>query len=191
MGFVIASADKLGSEIAAGILIFFLFVFILYAHNCYLRSLNIGFIVLIGALLAVNLVYEKNYLEYLTLFIGTMSCLFSIYDIWDDLISRRVNESDASKFAEITHTSSRCWGVIWGLIAIGALGAAVYFNLLLLDNDAVKVESASELDGEATGALIFASIVVGLGIFHTILTRKCMVRLNQNGNSNYYVASLF
>lgn len=30
-----------------------------------------------------------------------MSALYSVWDIFDDLVSRKVNESDASKFAEI------------------------------------------------------------------------------------------
>lgn len=189
MGLVIASADQLGSEIAAGILIFFLLVFIWYAKNCYLRTLNLGFIVLLGVLLAVNLNYDENVLEYATLFIGVMSCLFSVYDIWDDLIARRVNESDASRFAEITHTSSRCWGVIWGLIAVASLGAAIYFNLLLLDNDGPQVNSVSELSPGAKGALSFAAIVFGLGIIHTAITRRCMIRLgSRRADGDYYSA---
>ncbi|GAB9477655.1 hypothetical protein Gpo141_00014772, partial [Globisporangium polare] len=132
MGLIIASANRLAAEIAAGILIFFLFIFIFYAHNNYLRVLNFGFIVLLGGLLAINLVYSSSDpLQYVTLFMGVMSCLFSIYDIWDDLISRRVNESDASVFAKMTHTSSRCWGVIWGIVAVASLAAAIYFNLLV------------------------------------------------------------
>ncbi|KAJ0407833.1 hypothetical protein P43SY_008294 [Pythium insidiosum] len=93
MGLVIASAHRLSAEIAAGVLIFFLALFIFYANNCYLRTLNLGFIVLLGGLLALNIWTNSDPLQYVTLLIGVMSCLFSIYDIWDDLISRRVNES--------------------------------------------------------------------------------------------------
>lgn len=92
MGLVIASADQTAAEVSAGVLIFFLLVFIFYAHNNYLRILNGGFIVLLGGLLALNHYTTADPLQYVTLFVGVMSCLFSIYDIWDDLISRRVNE---------------------------------------------------------------------------------------------------
>ena len=88
MALVISSADTLASEIAAGVLIFFLVVFILYADNGYLRTLNIIFGLVLGGLLAINITQDVNVLEYVTLFIGVMSCLFAVYDIWDDLISR-------------------------------------------------------------------------------------------------------
>jgi len=45
---------------------------------------------------------------------GVMNSLFSVYDIYDDLISRRVHSSDAEKFAEICPCP--CNGVGWGVI---------------------------------------------------------------------------
>ncbi|DBA02721.1 TPA: hypothetical protein N0F65_010546 [Lagenidium giganteum] len=184
MGLVIASASERGSEIAAGVLIFFLFVFIFLAHNGYLRILNIGFIVLLGGLLAVNIYTKYNPLQYVTLFVGVMSCLFSIYDIWDDLISRRVNESDASVFAKLTHTSSRCWGVIWGLVAVASLFGAVYFNLLVARDDGPKLTSISQASTSTKVAMGVAAGAVVLSIVHTAITRRCMVRKMQFGNSN-------
>ncbi|KAL0910088.1 hypothetical protein M5K25_021026 [Dendrobium thyrsiflorum] len=55
-------------------------------------------------------------LRYAILFIGVLNCLFSVYDIYDDLISWRVNSSDAEKFAEICPCPCNgvAWGVIWG-----------------------------------------------------------------------------
>lgn len=82
MALTIASADQLASEIAAGVLIFFLFVFIFYAKNGYLRLLNTGFIVFLGGAMTVNIYYQVNVLKFILLFLGVMSCLFSIYDIW-------------------------------------------------------------------------------------------------------------
>lgn len=177
MGLVIASGDQLGSEIAAGVLIFFLLLFIFYAKNWYLRGLNVGFIILLGGLLAVNIQTDYESLQYVTLFIGVMSCLFSIYDIWDDLISRRVNESDASVFAKMTHTSSRCWGVIWGLVAVASLGAAVYSNLVVAEDEGEPLPSLLS-DASTTTSIVFYGtiVVVGLSILHTALTRRCMAR---------------
>ncbi|TMW64721.1 hypothetical protein Poli38472_011601 [Pythium oligandrum] len=176
MGLIIASADQLAAEIAAGVLIFFLLIFIFYAHNNYLRVLNFAFIVLLGGLIAVDVTTDVDPVQYLTLFIGVMSCLFSIYDIWDDLISRRVNESDASVFAKMTHTSSRCWGVIWGLIAVASLGAAVYFHLLVAEDDGPPLSSIT--DGSTGMQAVFYSTiaVIVLSLVHTAFTRRCMVR---------------
>lgn len=52
------------------------------------------------------------------LFIGVMSSLYSVWDICDDLILRKVNSSDASVFAKRYGGSSQCWGVIWSLISL-------------------------------------------------------------------------
>lgn len=174
MGLIIASANRLGSEIAAGILIFFLLIFIFYAHNNYLRVLNFGFIVLLGGLLAINLVYSSSDpLQYVTLFMGVMSCLFSIYDIWDDLISRRVNESDASVFAKMTHTSSRCWGVIWGIVAVASLAAAIYFNLLVGEDAGDSVTSFGDMATETQVVLWVVVAVIAISVLHTGFTRRC------------------
>lgn len=173
MALVVASADELAAEIAAGVLIFFLLVFIFYAHNNYLRALNAGFIVLLGGLLALNICTTFHALRFVTLFLGVMSCLFSVYDIWDDLISRRVNESDASVFAKMTHTSSRCWGVIWGLVALVSLVAAVYFHLLVAQDDGDALTSISDASSGTKAALGCAVGIVVLSVAHTAFTRRC------------------
>ena len=52
------------------------------------------------------------------LFIGVMSSLYSVWDICDDLILRKVNSSDAYVFAKRYGGSSQCWGVIWSFISL-------------------------------------------------------------------------
>jgi len=52
------------------------------------------------------------------LFIGVMSSLYSVWDICDDLILRKVNSSDASVFAKRYGGSSQCWGIIWSLVSL-------------------------------------------------------------------------
>ncbi|KAH7560031.1 hypothetical protein BM1_03665 [Bipolaris maydis] len=65
---------------------------------------------------------RKDWLTILTilgsLFIGVMSSLYSVWDICDDLILRKVNSSDASVFAKRYGGSSQCWGVIWSIISL-------------------------------------------------------------------------
>uniref|UniRef100_M4B708 Uncharacterized protein n=1 Tax=Hyaloperonospora arabidopsidis (strain Emoy2) TaxID=559515 RepID=M4B708_HYAAE len=188
MALTIASADKTASEVAAGVLIFFLLVFIVYANNGYLRILNFSFIVLLAGLLALNIGTTFDALQYVTLFLGVMSCLFSVYDIWDDLISRRVNESDASVFAKMTHTSSRCWGLIWGLIALVSLVAAVYFNLLVAESSGESLTNISDASTGTKIALAFAVVIVVLAVVHTGFTRRCMLRKRVGFRSYFSVA---
>ncbi|XP_073104627.1 uncharacterized protein [Elaeis guineensis] len=65
---------------------------------------------------------------------GVMNSLFSVYDIYDDLISRRVHSSDAEKFAEIfpCPCNGVAWGVIWGLISFVFLCGSIYLGLVIL-----------------------------------------------------------
>jgi hypothetical protein len=62
---------------------------------------------------------------------GTMNSTYAIYDIYDDLIRRKEQQSDASKFAQLTHTSARCWGILWCIWSIMVFLLAVYFAIIL------------------------------------------------------------
>lgn len=62
-----------------------------------------------------------------------MSSLYSVWDICDDLILRKVNSSDAYVFAKRYGGSSQCWGVIWSIISLifmvaGILGGLAAFK---------------------------------------------------------------
>nr|GEW65007.1 hypothetical protein CTI12_AA197940 [Tanacetum cinerariifolium] len=100
----------------------------------YLGSSFWGFIVFLAIVWVLQEKTTIHILKYVILFIGVMNSLFSVYDIYDDLISRRVNSSDAEKFAEICPCPCNGvgWGVIWGMISFIFLGASVYLGLVVL-----------------------------------------------------------
>jgi hypothetical protein len=58
-----------------------------------------------------------------------MSSLYSVWDICDDLILRKVNSSDASVFAKRYGGSSRMWGVIWSIISIMIMAVGIVAGL--------------------------------------------------------------
>lgn len=88
----------------------------------------------VGLLVACWFIKHAEPLRFVVLFIGVMSALYSVWDIvsslilsfysitdlrqCDDLILRKVNESDASVFAQRYGGSSQCWGVIWSIISL-------------------------------------------------------------------------
>lgn len=76
----------------------------------------------------------------------------------------------------MTHTSSRCWGAIWGLLAVASLGVAFYFNLLIAKNDSPPLGSLSDASRSTKLALYVAIFLVGFSIVHTAITRRCMIR---------------
>lgn len=77
------------------------------------------------------------------LFIGVMSCLYSAWDICDDLILRKVNTSDASVFAKRYGGSSQCWGVIWSLISVAFMAVAIVAGLAAFNQSFAQQESDS------------------------------------------------
>ncbi|CAA0843117.1 Unknown protein [Striga hermonthica] len=101
MALILASTNLLTARIAAGCLILSLLIVLFIAKNWTLRRLCIGFIVFIGVIWLLQELTTVRILRYIILFIGVMNSLFSVYDIYDDLISRRVHSSDAEKFAEL------------------------------------------------------------------------------------------
>lgn len=79
-----------------------------------------------------------KYLRYFVLFLGVMSSMYSLWDIVDDLISRKVNESDASQYSRICcggAFGSRFWGVLWFFISVVVLAFSVAAALALLKTD--------------------------------------------------------
>lgn len=72
------------------------------------------------------LIYQANIRQ---LFIGVMSSLYSVWDICDDLILRKVNSSDASVFAKRYGGSSQCWGLIWSLVSLLFMIAGILAGL--------------------------------------------------------------
>ncbi|CAK9169849.1 unnamed protein product [Ilex paraguariensis] len=134
MVFILASTNLISARIAAGCFIVALLVVLFIAKNWTLRGLCIGFIIFIAIIWVLQEKTTVRILRYIILFIGVMNSLFSVYDIYDDLISRRVNSSDAEKFAEICPCpcNGAAWGVIWGMISFIFLGGAIYLGLVIL-----------------------------------------------------------
>ncbi|KNA25864.1 hypothetical protein SOVF_001710 [Spinacia oleracea] len=131
---VLASTNLMTARIAAGCLGVALLVVLFIAKNWTLRGLCIGFIIFIGVIWVLQEKTEVRILRYVILFIGVMNSLFSVYDIYDDLISRRVNSSDAEKFAEVCPCpcNGMAWGFIWGMISFVFLCGAMYLGLVIL-----------------------------------------------------------
>ncbi|CAG9946774.1 unnamed protein product [Clonostachys rosea f. rosea IK726] len=83
----------------------------------------------VGFLVGCWFINHAEALRFVVLFIGVMSSLYSIWDICDDLILRKVNSSDASVFAKRYGGSSRCWGVIWSIISVCFMAVGIVVGL--------------------------------------------------------------
>ncbi|OIW29635.1 hypothetical protein CONLIGDRAFT_575301 [Coniochaeta ligniaria NRRL 30616] len=79
----------------------------------------------VGLIIACWFIAHAAALRFVVLFIGVMSSLYSVWDICDDLILRKVNSSDASVFAKRYGGSSQCWGVVWSIISLLFMAAGI------------------------------------------------------------------
>ncbi|KAL2465162.1 hypothetical protein Adt_41013 [Abeliophyllum distichum] len=134
MVLILASTNLLAARIAAGCLAVTLVVVFFMAKNWTLRWICIGFILFLVVAWVLQETTRIKILRYIILFIGVMNSLFSVYDIYGDLISRRVHCSDAEKFAEVCPCPCNGvgWGVIWGFISFLFLCGAMYLGLIIL-----------------------------------------------------------
>jgi hypothetical protein len=71
-----------------------------------------------------------------------MSCLYSLWDIMDDLVLRKVNQSDAAQFAKMCPIlPSRVWGAIWFLISLTFLAGGIVLGLLVFkESEAIPIK---------------------------------------------------
>ncbi|XVF53893.1 hypothetical protein PTKIN_Ptkin05aG0136300 [Pterospermum kingtungense] len=136
MVLILASTNLLTARIAAGCFLVALLVVLCVAKNWTLRGLCIGFVLFLGLVWVLQETTKIRILRYIILFIGVMNSLFSVYDIYDDLISRRVHSSDAEKFAEACPCP--CNGVGWGVI----------WKLHLLNHHSLKQDSFAQMSSE-------------------------------------------
>ena len=81
----------------------------------YIRSL-FGFVyglVVSLALLAVAWKLSDRVSDLLLTVIGTVSCLYAVWDIGSDVLFRHIPGSDAYALAELTHIPAVVWGFLW------------------------------------------------------------------------------
>uniref|UniRef100_A0A803MID4 Peptidase M50B-like protein n=1 Tax=Chenopodium quinoa TaxID=63459 RepID=A0A803MID4_CHEQI len=132
MALILASKNLLTARIAAGCLALALFIVLFVAKNWTLRGLCVGFIIVLAVIWVLQETTKIHILRYMIMFIGIMNSLFSVYDIYGDLISRREHTSDAEKFAEECpcFCNGVGWGIIWGIISFMFLCISMYLGLL-------------------------------------------------------------
>ncbi|KAF6800338.1 hypothetical protein CMUS01_15552 [Colletotrichum musicola] len=152
-------AGYLGSSLIGGLLIFCGFninaskVASMVLGVCFLLTLWWGkrdwltiltVLLAVGLLIAAWFISHAQALRFVVLFIGVMSALYSVWDICDDLIMRKVNSSDASVFAQRYGGSSQCWGVIWSIISICLMAVAIVAGLAAFPQSFAEQENDSK-----------------------------------------------
>jgi len=110
--------NPLASKICAVIIGICMLLLLWYAKNWLVRLITVVFVGLIALMWYIE---DAKYLEYFVLFLGVMSCFYSLWDIIDDVVLHKIQESDASKFAKLfCHgcMPSQLWGFFWFIYSL-------------------------------------------------------------------------
>ncbi|CRG95203.1 conserved Plasmodium protein, unknown function [Plasmodium gallinaceum] len=127
---LMAYLNKWTLIISAGFLCFLLLiVLIFYAKNVFLRILCVLFLTVTISIWVLCVYFkELDYwpLKIIMTFIGVLNEMYSMTDIFEDLITRTSYESDAYKYAELTKCNSKLCGVLWFLINLLFILLTIY-----------------------------------------------------------------
>lgn len=148
------NASKIACLVLAG---FFLFTLWWARRNLLTWALIFGMTALIVLFWFVG---GGVALKYLVLFIGVMSCMYALWDVIDDTITRKVNTSDASAFADICGCCpSQVWGVIWLIIAFCFFALGLIIGLVAFKESAAQQaqDSKNFLPVPGSGAISISS----------------------------------
>ncbi|KAK9840917.1 hypothetical protein WJX81_000177 [Elliptochloris bilobata] len=126
--------STLASKIAAGCVAGLLVLVLIWAKTWFTRGMSLLFIALIIAAYFIPDPAGAWVMRLFILFLGVMCGLYAVFDIFEDLVMRKVNESDASKFAELWGCCpAQGWGLVWALISLifmagGVLAGLAFFK---------------------------------------------------------------
>eukprot|EP00884_Botryococcus_braunii_P002278 jgi/Botrbrau1/12050/Bobra.0295s0006.1 len=119
--------DSLASKIAAALIAALLLLVLIWAKNWFARGITLLFIVIIILLYFIPGGWA---IRYFVLFVGVMSAMYSIWDIMEDLVFRKVNESDAAQFAELCRCCpAQVYGIIWAIVSVAFMGGGILAGL--------------------------------------------------------------
>lgn len=129
--FVVLSGNRWASFGAAILFCVGMTASMFFSPNRTMVMLNLGFILLTVGFILIDQLVITPFLQFLTLFYGVFIGSFSVFDIYDDLITRTVEGSDAHACHKlIPCCMPRCVGVQFAILAIAFQGLGLYFALV-------------------------------------------------------------
>lgn len=134
--FVTLSGNRISATVAASGFVVALLISLRFSPNSTLTMMSLGFSLLTIAFLLVDWFLVTPFIEFITLYYGVFIGAFSVYDIYDDLITRTVDGSDAHACHKLIPCClPRCVGVQFALIAIAFQGLGIYLALVWMVAD--------------------------------------------------------
>lgn len=135
MVFVILSGNRTAALVSACLFLLALAVSLFFAPNRVMVFLCVGFIVLTTVFILLDRLVFHPLLQFLTLYYGVFIGSFSVYDIYDDLITRTVEGSDAHACHQLIPCClPRCVGVQFAVVALGFQAVGLYLALVWMSS---------------------------------------------------------
>ncbi|KAL3793203.1 hypothetical protein HJC23_000745 [Cyclotella cryptica] len=131
-GFLVTmSGNRIAALVSSVVFCVAMLVSLRFSPNRTMVFLNLFFITLTVAFIVVDTMLDIVLTNYLTLFYGVFIGAFSVYDIYDDLITRTVEGSDAHAcFKLIPCCLPRCVGLQFAVVALMFQALGLYFALV-------------------------------------------------------------
>lgn len=131
--FVALSGNRVGATVAGCIFTAALLISLKYSPNKTVVMLSLGFSILTIACMVIDWFVFTPLIEFVVLYYGVFIGFYSVRDIYDDLVVRTAEGSDAQAcYKLIPCCLPRCVGVQWGLIAIFFQALGLYIALAWL-----------------------------------------------------------
>lgn len=131
--FVALSGSRIGATIIASLVLAALLVSLFHQPNKNVVLISLGFGVILISCIAIEWAWFHPFLEYVTLFLGVFLGIYSVVDIYDDLVTRTAEGSDAVACHQMWPCClPRCVGVQFWLIAFSFQVLGLYFALVSL-----------------------------------------------------------
>jgi|UPI000581A310 hypothetical protein len=129
--FVALSGSKIGSTIVASLISFALLISLCLKPNTMVVALSLGFSSLLIGFIFIEWFVFDPLLEFITLFFGVFIGMYSVRDIYDDLITRTAEGSDAVACNKLYPCClPRCVGVQFWMVAFAFQVAGIYCALV-------------------------------------------------------------
>ena len=93
--------NRIASTVSASLFVLSLLISLRYSPNATLVWLSLGFAVITSVFIFIEWFVYSPILQFVLLYYGVSIGSFGIYDIYDDLITRTVDGSDAKACHEV------------------------------------------------------------------------------------------
>ena len=129
--FTVLSSQRVASTVIASLMIAALILTLKFSPNKTVVGISFGFIGLNLLVIFLEWFVFSPLLVFVVLYYGVSIGTFAVYDIYDDLITRTVDGSDAKACHEVIPCCfPKCVGVQFVLVAFFFQGLAIYLALV-------------------------------------------------------------